>query len=256
MNTSNNNLKKGLVRLFERQTASTHLLLSEYTANSSPPHFFTISTADQTAGLGQHGSRWAGAAHSQIALSLLIRHSFPAKDQFLLNIWTSLAVHQFLRQHLPESNLAIKWPNDLLVEEKKIAGILIKSTVSGTEIKEAQIGIGLNVTKLPTTAPFQHTSLADHGCFSRPEFIREALLGHLYRQFYQMNFRNPLIHYRPDYHQRLWGLGETVSFKENGEIKTGRIDGINEWGGLQLFVNDQRRVLRAKEVAFLLGSKS
>ncbi|MCC8018471.1 MAG: biotin--[acetyl-CoA-carboxylase] ligase [Rikenellaceae bacterium] len=108
----------------------------------------------QTRGRGQRGNRWHSTPGLNLTFSLVTEPRFlPAGEQFLLSEAVSLAVVDTLRRYAVEA--AIKWPNDIYVGDRKIAGILIENDICGAVLARSVIGVGLNVneTSFPDYLP-------------------------------------------------------------------------------------------------------
>ncbi len=106
-------------------------------AAGNPPGF--IYTGFQTAGRGQTGNGWESEKDKNLLCSILLP---PCDEPFYLTVVTSIAV-----QRLIGENTTIKWPNDIYYQDRKLAGILIETAISGGKIKYAVAGIGLNVNQ-------------------------------------------------------------------------------------------------------------
>ncbi len=112
----------------------------------------------QSAGRGQRGNSWEAEPGMNITMSLLLRpvHVAPA-NQFALSRAVSLAIVETLDPLLEGTphRAMIKWPNDIYVGDRKIAGILIENTISSTVLVQSIIGLGLNVnqTRFVSDAP-------------------------------------------------------------------------------------------------------
>ena len=105
-----------------------------------------LYTGFQTAGRGQAGNGWESEEGKNLLCSILLP---PRKDLFYLNVLTSVAVHKMVNSQFSilNSQLTIKWPNDIYWQDKKIAGILIENAIIGNEVKYSIAGIGLNVNQ-------------------------------------------------------------------------------------------------------------
>lgn len=105
-----------------------------------------VAAATQTAGRGQRGNSWESEPGANLTLTLLHRPAeMPARSQFAISEATALAVADTLRQLGVEA--MVKWPNDIYVGDRKIAGILIEHSVMGAAVEHSRIGIGLNVNQ-------------------------------------------------------------------------------------------------------------
>src|SRR4030066_1133212 len=93
------------------------------------------------------GAIWHSEIGKNLTFSILIKFSmFEIEHQFYLRLAVSLGLLAAIRTHI-SSPLFVKWPNDILAEKDKLAGILIENVVSGNAIKQSVIGIGLNVNQ-------------------------------------------------------------------------------------------------------------
>lgn len=110
-------------------------------------HGDALMALEQTAGRGQRGNSWEAEPRRNITLSLMLRpEGFPAMRQFEVSEAVALGVSDLL-QELGVENVAVKWPNDIYVGNRKICGILIENTLSGNLISRSIAGIGLNVNQ-------------------------------------------------------------------------------------------------------------
>lgn len=106
---------------------------------------YTIVTANyQTNGRGRMTRVWHSCAGENILMSILIKEINDRTDLNLLSLVTGVAVHKFLSKYL--NKLYIKWPNDVLVDNKKICGILLEGKMNNSS-KMVVIGIGININQ-------------------------------------------------------------------------------------------------------------
>jgi len=107
-----------------------------------------IVTADfQTNGKGRKGNSWESEKGKNLLISILLRHKLKIEDQFLFNICVSMSIHELISKYTNEK-VYIKWPNDIIIHNKKIAGFIIDNLVQKNIIHTSIIGIGLNVNQL------------------------------------------------------------------------------------------------------------
>ena len=105
-------------------------------------HGTVILADDQFLGKGQRGSEWIATKGDNLTTSIVLTpDNLSVEDQFYLTCLASLSVVDTLKEYHIEAS--IKWPNDIYVEHKKIAGILIENSFQGNSIKSSIIGIGL-----------------------------------------------------------------------------------------------------------------
>ncbi|MFN6037346.1 MAG: biotin--[acetyl-CoA-carboxylase] ligase [Bacteroidota bacterium] len=108
-----------------------------------------ISTLNQTNGRGQYGNKWHSEEGKNITACIIYRPKFlQAQNIFALSMAVSLAIHDLLTYFLGNKHdIKIKWPNDILVDGKKICGILIENIFRGSSLDYSLVGIGLNVNQ-------------------------------------------------------------------------------------------------------------
>ena len=127
------------------QTASTNTYLSRLAATL--PGGTVIYTPSQTAGRGQKGNSWESEDGKNLTFSqLLKRPPVKARDQFYLSEAAALAVVEALTAQAGD-DFTVKWPNDVYWKDKKVCGMLIESSLDGTDIAHSIVGIGINVNQ-------------------------------------------------------------------------------------------------------------
>jgi BirA family biotin operon repressor/biotin-[acetyl-CoA-carboxylase] ligase len=182
--------------------------------------------------------------------SILLKPSFLTPDQqFYLNIVIALGVFQYLCQRT-DSHVSIKWPNDILVNQKKICGILIENTIQGSTIQCAVAGVGLNINQ-QSFASEKATSLKN---ITGNDYVLSAeldlLLSLIEKKYLQLRQGQAKDLLR-DYHQHLFGLGVQRTFRSAGNEFSGTITGIDPIGRLKVNTDAGERVFDLKEIEFV-----
>ena len=120
------------------------------------PEGTLILTEDQTRGRGQMGNKWLTEKGKNLTFSIVLYPSFLRPNQhFYLTQFVSIAIQEVIQELLPDKGIKIKWPNDLYVENRKLAGILIENILSGHRIQSSILGIGLNVNQVQFPTNFK-----------------------------------------------------------------------------------------------------
>jgi BirA family biotin operon repressor/biotin-[acetyl-CoA-carboxylase] ligase len=131
---------------FIPKTHSTNALFREMLRKENLIEGFLIHTDFQGAGKGQGGNSWESAEGENLLFSMVLYPEQIAIDeQFILSQLVSIAIKKVLDQYVED--VTIKWPNDIYWKDKKMAGILIESSLQGSKIKSTVIGVGLNVNQ-------------------------------------------------------------------------------------------------------------
>lgn len=232
---------------------STNVYASELISKTSPSEGTCIITDFQTAGRGQIGRYW----HSERGKNLLISYIYyPVKlkvdDQFLLNIISGLAVYDVVAHYT--NNVTIKWPNDIYVADKKIAGILVQNTLRADRIKSTIIGIGLNVneTEFPSELPNPTSlSLCTNESLKIDE-IYSTLSKRL--EFHYLKMKSG--HYSElitNYHKLLYKMDIISSFLDkDGLYIQGYIRSVNREGNLVIeTLKGETRSFAFRELKFI-----
>ncbi len=139
---------------------STNKIAAEMVCAGQVRHGAVILAHEQSAGQGQRGRSWFSVAGQDLTFSIvLLPARLRAEDQFVLSKIAALAVHDVVLASV-HGEVKIKWPNDILVERRKIAGILIKNDLVGENVSSTVVGIGINVNNTIFPEDLLATSLA------------------------------------------------------------------------------------------------
>ena len=221
------------------------------------PDGTVITTREQQQGRGQQGNFWESEAGRNLTFSIVLKPTFiPPEEQFYLSKAISLGVADFLSVYL--DNVSIKWPNDIYVDDSKIAGILIEQSITGNIISQSIVGIGLNVnqTIFRSNAP-NPTSIKLRAA---REFNLHESLSHLctYIENRYLQLQTDLIYeMNNDYMKRLYRLGIWSDFESQGERFKARIIKVEDSGRLILERMDGATDgFYFKEVSYVLNSES
>lgn len=131
-------------------------------ARAGAPHGATWIAERQTNGRGRQGRAWQSAAGENILLSTLLRTTVPPDRVPPISLVVGLSVRDAVEHATAAEGVRLKWPNDVLIGEKKVAGILIETLVSGARVEAVIVGIGINVLArtFPEDIAVRATSLA------------------------------------------------------------------------------------------------
>jgi BirA family biotin operon repressor/biotin-[acetyl-CoA-carboxylase] ligase len=194
-------------------------------------------TADrQSAGRGRRGRSWVSPAGNLFA-TLLLTDAAPSEHWPELAFVAALAVHDAVAEVVPtlKPQLAIKWPNDLLLKATKFAGILIEG--ENAEMGAVAVGIGINCASHPSDTEFPATNLGTAGAAVAPAALFAALSAKMLGRLAQWNRGNHFATIRADWLARAAGLGQTIRLRHatNGEL-VGSFKTIDETGRLMLLL--------------------
>jgi BirA family transcriptional regulator, biotin operon repressor / biotin---[acetyl-CoA-carboxylase] ligase len=233
------------------QTGSSNQDLLEK-ANTLP-EFYVLATDFQTAGRGRMQRSWEAAAGSSIMASILLRPRFSNPSGIgWLSLMAALAIGRSLES--TGVDCSIKWPNDVLISDKKVSGILAEAS---SNLDEVVIGFGINVFQAKNELPFdQATSLAieTNVAVSRDQLLASVIqnIKDLYQQLSAFDGDAEGSGLRTQLIKASATIGNQVSVQLPGEKKIiGFAKDIDSAGRLVLVSNDQTLTVSAGDVIHL-----
>jgi BirA family biotin operon repressor/biotin-[acetyl-CoA-carboxylase] ligase len=196
-------------------------------------------TADrQSAGRGRRGRIWTSEAGNLFA-SLLLTDPSSAEHWHELSFVAALAIHDAVAEVAPalRPQLAIKWPNDLLFNGAKFAGILTEAEGEGAVV----VGIGANCASNPSDTDYPATDLAAAGASISPETLFAALSVKMLGRLAQWNQGEHFATIRTDWLSRAAGISGNIIIRLPEREIAGRFETIDEVGRLVLVDPDGNR---------------
>ncbi len=217
------------------EAASTNLSARE----KQYPNGAIVLAEKQTAGRGQRGNSWSSATGENLTFSVVLHPDFlPPERQFYLSKAVCLALSDTLDElGLDPAATCVKWPNDLYIASRKVAGLLIEHDLAGSCIARSIVGIGLNVNQTEFSPELPNpTSLAREAghAFDRAEVLFR-LYAHLGTRYGQLG-EGAWEVLDEDYLRRLYLLNLPWTFKEggSGEYFRAIITGVLPTGELEV----------------------
>jgi len=236
---TSDNLFIGLNRIHLSETDSTNNYARTLVRDKLPIEGTVVTADKQTNGRGQRSNSWVTEPKSNLTCSYILRPAFlAAKDQFMLSASIALAVFDLVCDEVKDQPVKIKWPNDILVGEKKIAGILIENSLRGMNLDHSIVGIGLNVNQTVFPNGINGTSLKS--ILNRSFEIDDVLSwlnSKLEKRYLQLRQGQPQA-ILSQFNQNLFAFEEERTLKLNGAENRFIIRGVRPSGELQLEHSD------------------
>tara|TARA_B100000959_G_scaffold225791_1_gene240038 strand:- start:421 stop:1152 length:732 start_codon:yes stop_codon:yes gene_type:complete len=218
---------------------STNNYLKKIILNEGINDYTVVTAKFQTQGKGQLGTEWESEHSKNLICSVYKKEiNIKVQDQFVVSALVSLALIKTLRK-INLSNMHIKWPNDIMSDNKKICGILIENIVKENYIKDTVIGIGLNVNQtifnnLPNAASIKN--LIGTTC-SIDEILKD-LVKNLKYYFNELD-KSSINSIFEKYEDALFRINKPSTFKNlKGEVFSGYIKGVSRLGKLNVMLED------------------
>lgn len=219
--------------LYFDEVESTNDILTD-PANNLNTDGTVVFAERQLNGKGRKDRKWYSAKEQNLTFSILLKRKFDEKKLNIINLGTSLAIALSL-ENLYQLKINLKWPNDLLVNNEKISGILLESITRGSKIEKLVIGIGINVNQTIFQGKFQIPPSSIKK-ITNQEINRERLLSEVLNNFEAMLER---VETEPDqvlsdWKSRCRMLGEKVVIQDDNINLAGTFDDVDEEGFLIL----------------------
>lgn len=240
------------IRYFE--TLPSTNTYSKKVKNNEVNHGTLVLTDDQTAGRGQYDRSWEGGKGENLTFSIILRPQ--NRDGFhALTLSCALVLVELLNSMMNQNCACIKWPNDVLLNQKKVAGLLTETVYLGNSLARLIIGIGFNVNQRNFRKDLVSSATSirlEKGEPVSREILLADLLGRIeykYRLWQQKQTK--LLR---KINRNLQGYGRWVALQVDGKLlsnhykliginEAGRLLVLNKEGGLQSYAYEQIRII-------------
>ena len=234
-------------------TTSTNDFLKALLTKQFVENFTVVTAESQTSGRGQMGAKWEAEPGENLTFSVLIKDLLlEVNSVFHLNVAVAVSITEALN-YLNLPNLMIKWPNDILAGNKKIAGVLIENSLKSNGEIFSIVGIGLNVNQKNFEAMPKASSLA---CLLNRELDKEAILISIVENLKRNLALLQSGHYEnfwDKYNKNLFKKGIPTPFEDvSGSRFMGIIQGVTGNGKLEVMLEDDSvQQFEIKEIKML-----
>jgi BirA family biotin operon repressor/biotin-[acetyl-CoA-carboxylase] ligase len=218
--------------IFYDELTSTNNKASELLRVQEVAEGTVVNTDFQSAGRGQAGNKWESSQGKNLLFSIVIYpNSIIPEEQFLISMTISLGICDFIDSYIKGSK--IKWPNDIYVNNDKIAGILIENSIIGENIENSVVGIGFNLNqeKFSHNIPNPVSLKKLTGNIYERQTCLIDLLENLDKRYKTLLYgdREPIL---CEYNSRIYRYNIWSNFLTGGKVFTGRIKDVSLSGSL------------------------
>lgn len=224
---------------------------NEYLKSGDFPDGTVVVAETQTAGKGRKGRKWISPYGKGLYFSVLLKPRLEVYYLSKLSLVFLWSVFETLKKYTDGCDLKIKWPNDIYLNNKKLAGFLIDTSIENNEVVKVVVGVGVNVNN--DVEDFNDLNIATslkiecNNTFDRKKLLADILF-HIEESYY--NFLDTKFFNLKNVEKNLLWLGETVKIVENGNvIIEGIIEGLNDDGALVLKVKDKIELIYVGELS-------
>lgn len=205
-------------------------------ADTAQPGLTIVSEA-QTAGKGQRGRKWVDKPGESLLMSLVLSPGQEIEQQFTYNILLSLAISDYLQETYENWDIRIKWPNDIIINDKKAGGVLIENVIRGNTWAYCVVGIGVNVMQKQMLAelPYATSLFIESGKEFNPDALMNGIRTRIFMYLTQPYKAAKLL---AQYNEVLYRNQQAQRFKISGNEVTAKVIGATADGMLQLQHSD------------------
>lgn len=236
---------------YKEEMDSTNVQAKKLAEQGIANHGYLVTAEKQTNGKGRRGRSWSSPKGTGIWMSLVLKPDISPYNASMLTLVTALAVNRVIREQTGLESY-IKWPNDIVVNGKKVCGILTEMSSELDYIHYVVIGIGINVnTKdFPEEISERATSLfiESHKTYKRSRII-EKIMEYLEFYYEQFTLNQDLRLLLTEYNQMLINIENKVAVQEKQTSFEGIAKGINEKGELLVQTEKGIRTVMSGEVS-------
>jgi BirA family biotin operon repressor/biotin-[acetyl-CoA-carboxylase] ligase len=235
-------------------------------AAAGDPGGIWFAALEQTAGRGRRGRQWVNP-RGNLAATLLIVPDVEPSVSATLGFVAGVALRSALALVMPDTFLkigldgadslngtarvALKWPNDVLADGAKLAGILLEASKLPDGRHAIAVGIGINIVSAPTGLPYPATCLADLGVDRSADQLFLALAETWVDAFVMWNDGAGVPAVLEQWREAAAGIGSPVAVSQNGDVLRGIFETIDGAGRLIVRAEDDRRIaITAGDVHF------
>ncbi len=235
-------------------TDSTNSYIKDLAQKQDLNDFTVVVAKYQKKGRGQMGTMWESESGKNLTFSVFTKFlNYEIDKQFYLSMAVSLALINVIKQYV-NTPIYIKWPNDILAENNKIAGILIENTIKLNKIKSSIIGIGLNINQSEFSDSIKNvTSLRNLlGKNVNEDVLLEEIIRKLKTNILELENQN-FDKIKIQYLKFLYKYNESANFIDYNDRKfIGKIIDISKTGKLIVKIkSEMNREFGLKEISFL-----
>lgn len=217
---------------------------------STIPHGTTLVAHHQAAGKGQFGREWHAEPGHHLAMSIILKpENVLASELPRFSKLISLAICRVLEKLDPGFQPKIKWPNDILLNGKKTAGILIENALAGNRIQHIIAGIGMNINEthfppdLPNAISLAQVSGNEFDILDIATSIRSEVLNLL---------ANPSADWGMQYSLHLYKRLQLVDFDQHGNLLRGEVLDVDDQGRLVLRIGEHVQSYYTHEIKWTI----
>ena len=226
---------------FFKTSMNTNDEVKKINKYSKKKNNIALFSLKQIKGRGRINKKWI-SEKGDLTCSYFINKDFKINDLGNINLWFTFILLSSLRRKFPKKKFKIKWPNDIYIENKKLAGVLIETNIVKNKIKSLIIGLGINFVSSPNNLDYETISV---NSFSK-EVNPISFFVYFTKEISDSLciFKKTNIDKKDkNFLQNFKDFGKSINIKKNGEIIKGIFYGLGDNGEIILKKNDKLHLI-------------
>ena len=242
-------VKHGRFEIDHRESVASTNDEARLLADNGAPDRMAVWADMQTAGKGRRGRNWSSPI-GNMYVSLLLRPQCELSRAAQISFVAALGLGDAISQFVAPERITNKWPNDVLIDGKKVAGLLLESSSSRTgETSWVIVGCGANISSFPDLADYATTCLIDAAARSVPLDVFLPCFLDCFDKRYSSWLKSGIAETRELWLKRAHHIGREITVRLPTEEKQGIFEGLDMDGALILALpNGQRELVTAGDV--------
>ena len=229
--------------IYFKKLNSTNLKLKTLIKKNKNINNLCVCSNYQTKGYGRRNTKWHSYS-GNIHLSILIKPNCQLMKVNQLSFLTCLSLGEILKNLVKKKKISYKWPNDILLNKKKISGIIIETSSNiRSKVTWVIIGIGINISKYPKNNKIQFpaTSLSDERIFVEKDFILKLFIKNFFKNYLYWK-KNGFAKIKRKWLFSLYKEKNKIIVKSNNQIYKGIFVNLSNDGNLKLLINKKIKI--------------
>ena len=231
---------------FFKTSLSTNNEVKKISANLKKKKNIALFSLKQIKGRGRINRKWI-SKKGDLTCSYLINKDFKINEIGKINIWFSIVLLSLLKRKFPKKKFKIKWPNDIYLNNKKLAGVLIETNIVKNKIKSLIIGLGVNFVSSPKNLDYKTISVSSFSKDVNPINFFIQLTKEINDSMLNLK-RKIMYNTDQNFMQNFKDFGKFINVKKNGETIKGIFFGLGDNGELLLKKDNKLSLISYGEI--------